>query len=143
MTAEEQAGRRSELYAELCRGWYIGTREGKKALLEDFEEGRLRPEVHRKAVGHGPEQGERLLEEGLRRLGRSGKDLETDLKLAPWKVVLAGWIKVQCGVSNGWLSESMHVGSIYSISEAVSEQLRTRGQGGKLWRAFGTPTSKG
>jgi len=49
---------------------------------------------------------------------------------------------MQCGVSNGWLSESVHMGSIYSISKAVSEQLRTKGQG-KLWRALRTPKSKG
>ncbi len=36
-----------------------------------------------------------MVEEGLRRLGRSSRDLETDLTLTEWKAVLAGWIKVQ------------------------------------------------
>lgn len=111
-------------------------------MLEDLEEGRLGAEGQgRAAVGRGPERAERLLEAGLHRLGRSSGELETDLKLAEWKVVLAGWIKLQSSVSNGWLSESMFMGSIYSISKAVSEELRTRGQG-KLWRALGTPKSK-
>jgi putative transposase len=141
MAAEEQADRRSALYGELCRGWYIGTREGKRALMEDLDEGRLGPEGQGKAVGYGEERAEQLLEKGLGRLGRSSGDLQADLKLAEWKVVLAGWIRLQCGVSNRWFSEMMCMGSIYSVSKAVTKELARKGQG-KLWQALGTPKSQ-
>jgi putative transposase len=141
MVAEEQADPRSALYGELCRGWYIGTKEGKKALVEDLEEGRLGTEGLGKAAGYGPERAERLLERGLERLGKRSQDLETDLKLAEWKVVLAAWIRLQCGVSNRWFSEWMHMGSIYNVSKAVIGELRRKGQG-RLWRVLGTPTSQ-
>jgi hypothetical protein len=81
------------------------------------------------------------LEKGLDRLGKSKRDLQADRKLAEWKVVLAGWIKLQCGASNRWFSESMQMGSIYTVSKAVREELRRKGQG-RLWRALGTPKSQ-
>ena len=98
MAEEGRADRRSALYRDLCRGWSIGTREGRKALVQDFDEGRLGDERSGKAQGYGQERAEVPLDQGLGRLGKSGGDLHKDRKLADWKVVLAGWIKVQCGV---------------------------------------------
>jgi REP element-mobilizing transposase RayT len=36
---EADPQRRCELYGQLCRGWYIGTQAGKKALIKDMQEG--------------------------------------------------------------------------------------------------------
>jgi putative transposase len=141
LAAEEQADRRSALYAELCRGWYIGTRQGKRALVQDLDEGRLGADSQGKAAGYGQERAEALLAKGLSRLRRGDQDLQTDLKLAEWKVALAAWIKLQCGVTNRWFSEAMHMGNIYGISKAVAADLRRKGRS-KTWRALGTPKSK-
>ncbi len=64
-----------------------------------------------------------LLQEGLSRLDKRSQDLASDLKLAAWKVILASWIKLQCGFGNRWFSKHLYMGSIYSLSKAVSAEL--------------------
>jgi len=68
--------------------------------------------------------------------------LAADRKLAHWKVVLAGWIKLQCGVSNRWLSENLYMGNIYSISKAVAAETKTGSKRSKEWIKLGMPKSK-
>ncbi|MCG8701267.1 MAG: transposase, partial [Bacteroidales bacterium] len=41
LVIESDPKKRDVLYRELCRGWYIGTRAGKKALLKDLAEGAM------------------------------------------------------------------------------------------------------
>ena len=119
---EADSKKRTELYQQLCRGWFVGTRAGKKALLEEVDAGVVG--ANQGLLGFGEDQAESMLETGLARLDKTSDDLLSDLKLARWKVVLAAWIKLQCGIGNRWLSENLHMGSIYSISKAVSAELR-------------------
>ena len=141
-TMESDPRKRSDLFKELCRGWYVGTREGRKALLKDIEAGtsvKGNPDL---LYGFGEARAEVLLQEGLRRLGKAEGELASDRKVAPWKVVLASWIKLQCGVSNRWFSENLHMGNIYSISKAIAAETRMGRKRSKAWRKLGTPKSK-
>jgi len=79
-----------------------------------------------------------LLEKGLKRLGKTPEDLERDRKLMPWKVVLASWIKEQCGVTNRWFSETMHMGTIYNISRALTEERQQGNRRKGDWRKLKT-----
>jgi len=131
LSKEGDRQRCESLYRELCRGWYVGTREGKQALLKDMDKGLLNPAVLGRVMGE--DRAMLLLEEGLRRLGKGLGDLASDLRLSPWKVVLAGWIKQQSSVGNRWFSEVMYMGSIYGISKAIAEEMRKKKQRG-LWQ---------
>jgi len=53
----------SDLYQEMCRGWFIGTREGKKGLLKDVEHGVLGSSDALR--GFGEDRAEMLLHAGL------------------------------------------------------------------------------
>lgn len=139
---ESDPQKRSDLYRELCRGWYIGTREGRKALLKDIEVGTWAKDRHDLLSDFGQARAEILLQEGLSRLGKEERDLASNRKLASWKVVLAGWIKLQCGVSNRWLSESLRMGNIYGISKAIAAETKTGRKRSKEWRKLGMPKSK-
>jgi len=75
-------------------------------------------------------------------LGKSQADLASDLKLASWKVILASWIKMRCGIGNRWFSEKLYMGNIYSISKAISGEVSQGNRRKKLWRKLGTPKSK-
>jgi len=141
MAEEGHPRQRAALRVELCRGWYIGTREGKRALVKELDKGRLGCEKGAEPAGYGEERAETLLEEGLRRLGGKQPDLSSDRKLAAWKVVLAGWIKRHCAVTNRWFSEAMHMGNIYGISKAVTQENNAK-QHAKLWQLLRTPKSK-
>jgi putative transposase len=140
--AEADAKRRAELYRELCRGWYIGTREGKSAVVKAVAKRRRVTARPAEASGFAEARGALCLRRGLSRLGKTKKSLTADRKLAPWKVVLASWIKLQCGVSNRWFSEHMAMGNIYSISKAVTAEIRKGSRRKKLWKRLGPPMSK-
>ena len=58
-TIESDAQKRSDLHRDLCRGWYIGTREGRKALLKDIDNGTLG--TSRDLTGYGDDLAELLL----------------------------------------------------------------------------------
>jgi hypothetical protein len=139
---ESDPRKRSDLFKDLCRGWYIGTREGRKALLRDIEAGTLankRPDL---LDGFGEAYAEILLQEGLKRLGKEERELASDRKLAQWKVVLASWIRRQCGVSNRWFSENLYMGNLYGISKAIGAETKAGRKRSKEWRKLGTPKSK-
>jgi len=141
-TMESDPQKRSDLFKELCRGWYVGTREGRKALLKDIEVGMLAKGCPDLLYGFGEARAEVLLQEGLNRLGKEERELASDRKLAHWKVVLASWIKLQCGLRNRWFSENMHMGNIYSISKAIAAETQAGRKRSKEWRKLGIPKSK-
>ncbi len=79
-----------------------------------------------------------LLQRGLSCLNKKQEDLATDLKGAPWKVVLAGWIKSQSGVSNQWLSEHLRIGHPSNISRMITLATRDSLSHKKLWKKLRT-----
>jgi len=133
LSYEHDPEKRKEMHRELCRGWYVGTRDGKKALLQDVAAGHVGGDtVNLKRFGD--EGAETLLAKGLLSLGKSETDLENTAKGAEWKVVLASWIKSKCGVSNQWLSTHMYMGSMYYVSRLVCEEKKRPKGRRKLWR---------
>ena len=139
---ESDPRKRSDLFKELCRGWYVGTRDGRKALLKKMEPGLLAKGCPDQLDGFGQDRAEVLLKEGLSCLGKEERDLVADQKLARWKVVLASWIKLRCGVSNRWFSENLHMGNIYSVSKAIAAETKTDRKRTREWQKLKTPKSK-
>jgi hypothetical protein len=111
-------------------------------LLKDIEAGTLANRRRDPLYGFGEERAEVLSQEGLTRLGKDERQLASDRKLAHWKVALASWIELQCGLSNRWCSESLHMGNIYSVSKAVAAETKTGRRRSKEWRRLGAPKSK-
>ncbi len=131
---ESDPARQRVAHVDLCRGWFIGTRDGKKAILKDVAEGLL-PVNSEISVGRfGAEGAEALLSKGLARIGKTQGDIQASRKGCEWKVILASWIKSQCGVSNQWLSEHLLMGSPYYVSRLVSEEDRRPKGRRKYWR---------
>ena len=139
---ESDPQKRTDLYKELCRGWYIGTRQGSKDLLKSINAGVLAKDRPDSLYGFGQAYAEVLLQKGLSCLGKKKRQLASDRKLARWKVVLASWIKLQCGVSNRWFSQNLYMGNIYSISKAIAAETRTGNKQSKEWRKLKTTISK-
>ncbi len=92
--------------------------------------------------GYGEDYAQDLLLEGLSRLDKGRGDVVSDLKLAAWKVVLASWIKLQCGVGNRWFSEHLCMGNIYNLSKAISIEQKQGNRRKGNWRKLGTPNPK-
>ena len=123
-------------YEQLCRGWYIGTEEGKKEIIEEISEGAISPADDLGRFGDAA--GEVLLTQGLVRLDKNREDMLEEGKCCEWKVVLASWIKSQCGVTNQWLSDHLHMGSIYTVSRVVAQENRRPKGRRKVWRKLRT-----
>lgn len=134
MSYEEDPETHKAMHRELCRGWYVGTRDGKKALLKDVAAGNVGQDAGLSLTRFGDDGGETLLAEGLSCLGKSERDLEIAPKGAEWKVVLASWIKSQCGVSNQWLSTHLRMGNMYYVSRLVCEENKRPKGRRRLWR---------
>lgn len=132
MCHESDSGRQKELHVQLCRGWFVGTREGKEAILSDIADGNL--DVGPGSDQFGKEGAELLLKRGLASLAKPARDLEDDRKGAVWKVVLASWVKSQCGVGNQWLSEHLFMGNMHNVSRMVSQELKAPQKHRKLWK---------
>jgi len=120
LSIEKDPVEQKALHRRLCCSWHIGTREGKKALLKHLSQGLLATDLKGLANSFGNDGGEILLQHGLSRLKKQEEDLVSEPKGAPWKVVLAGWVKSQCGVSNQWLSDHLHMGHPSNISRMIT-----------------------
>ncbi len=124
----------NQIHRNLCRGWYIGTQSGKKAIMKDVSEGLIGVDSDPGLNRFGVEGAAVLLSHGLACLGKTESDLHSDRKGAPWKVSLAAWIKSRCGVNNQWISDYLHMGNIYNISRMISSENKRAKKRDKTWK---------
>ncbi len=142
MFTETDPVKMKQIHRSLCRGWYIGTQSGKKAVLKDVSEGLIGADSEGGLERFGAEGAAVLLSRGLTCLGRTESDLHGDRKGAPWKVSLAAWIKARCGISNQWISDHLHMGSIYNISRMISSENKRARKRDKTWQKLQRATYK-
>jgi putative transposase len=130
---ESGKARKDLKFERLCRGWALGTREFKKALVEK--------EMVR-GVGHGGVESaearqlywEGLVEKMLSFHGKGQAEVRVEKKSAEWKVMIAYYLKRHTAVSNGWLSSRLHMGTCQGVSRYVTEFERTGGPQDKVYR---------
>jgi putative transposase len=115
-TADGPAGT-SKAYINLSRGWVLGGKEFKRALVEDHG---LADEARAlESIGAREARAIRwstALGTGLKTLRRTVPELANDPKSAPWKLALAAWLKRHTDASNGWLALHLHLGTPSSFS---------------------------
>ncbi len=123
--AEDEPARRQQRFAEMSKGWIIGTGGFAKALVRE----------QRELAGQGPrlaaEQQEareaiwqNTLETVLNRLGRNVADLSSSGKSADWKLAAASALKARTTVTNRWLATTLHMGNLHEVSRKVSAWSR-------------------
>ncbi len=134
LVCESDPAKQKAIHVDLCRGWFIGTQGGKKAILRDVSEGLLHADGDGIVGRFGSEGAEILLSHGLSILGKTQEDILVSRKGSEWKVVLASWIKSRCGVSNQWLGDHLHMGSPYYVSRLVCEENKRPKGRRKYWK---------
>jgi len=125
---------REELYRRLCRGWYIGTQEGKQTFLDGWLADRRSKVKGSGLWAYGEDAATILLSRGLSCLGKSSSALQAERKGADWKVILACWIKGQTGVSNRWLSEHVYLGAASGVSRLLQNERSQARKRHPVWR---------
>jgi REP element-mobilizing transposase RayT len=119
--AEDEPARKKQRFAEMSRGWIIGTPEFAKTMFKENQE----------LVGHGRRMAAELQETRealwheeltglLTKLGRAPDDLATERKSVGWKAALAAALKARTTATNRWLGENLNMGGLHEVSRQVS-----------------------
>ena len=116
--AEEGPLGKTKAYVSLSRGWALGSRDFKKALLKDH----AIAEQTRGWDAHGQREVQQIrwaeaLEKARSLLRRT--DCTDTRQSAPWKVALAAYLKKTTDVKNEWLAEQLQMGSGFYVSKHV------------------------
>ena len=127
--AEEGPAGKSAAYANLSKGWALGTRGFKVALLADHKlAASSRAWESTGAREMREARWAEMLARCLRKLGKSAADIAVDRKSAIWKVSVALRLKETTQASNGWLAEQLHMGRPEAVS-VYAGRLKKAGAG--------------
>ena len=123
--AEDGPAQKAQRFAEMSRGWIVGTRSFAKEMIKENRElagSRLRAaEVLKEArEATWNEELSRL----LRCLRRGPADVMQDPKSAPWKVAVAAAMKERTTATNRWLGDALNMGGLHEVSRRVSAWQR-------------------
>jgi REP element-mobilizing transposase RayT len=133
LLAEEDPRQRQGKFGDLSRGWVVGTKEFRRDMAKELKLRGVDLELPTRAGNEGA-AAELLHEDWTDRLEKAAKagriDLQNlgPLKSAGDKVVLAAALKRTTGVSNGWLSENLKMGTPASVSQFVRRFLLAGGE---------------
>ncbi len=105
------------LERSMCRGWCIGEKAFKEAVVKDLleVEGRLRLEKD-ELDDFNRTQWEMALMACLKTLGKSHSDARNSKYSEDWKLAVASKLKRETSATNAWLSERLHMGVPNSVS---------------------------
>ena len=131
--AEEDPRQRHGKFGDMSRGWVVGTKEFRREMAKELKQRGADLELPTRAGNEGA-AAELLHEDWTDRLEKAAKaggiDLQNlgPLKSAEEKVILAAALKRTSGVSNGWLSENLKMGTPASVSQFVRRFLLAGGE---------------
>jgi putative transposase len=117
--------RRSELpqqYEQIRQGWYIGSEAFRQGLLVQVED-RQREAHYGEELSESDEaKAERLIEEGLKKLDWSERQLADEAKCHPAKVRLATTLRAETTMTLKWIAARLHMGTWTNLSTLLSKQ---------------------
>jgi REP element-mobilizing transposase RayT len=123
--AQEGPAGRNEAYVSLSKGWALGTREFKTALIKDHAlAANARAWEDSGAQEIREQQWGEVLATGLRKAGKTIEAAASARKSAPWKVAIAAELKRRTQATNRWIAEQLHMGSAVAVSQYVGRARR-------------------
>ena len=125
--SEDEPERKRMEFERMSRGWAIGTKPFRKAVVADERELRT---VFKLSQAEAREARELAWESGLaaalRCLGKDDEAIQSEAKAAPWKVAIAGLMKAKHNSTNGWLARHLRMGVDAGVSRYVAEMAAGR-----------------
>lgn len=125
---EDDRMKRQWQFAGMCRGWALGCKQFKEKLVEKH--------VHENSIRHFEgrdlQEANRILWEimhdrCMKILCKTQADTESDKKTAPWKVMIACFMKEHTSVSNVWLAKKLNMGVPQGVSRSVGLFIKNKG----------------
>lgn len=125
----DQQAQKEMAFEKMCRGWALGTKDFKKALIaEAKEEVDKKPRENAKKVprydGESLREANELswelaLEQCMQSLGKTADDRTKDIKSAPWKILIAVALKQKTSATNVWIARALNMGVPHAVSRYV------------------------
>ncbi|MFP4353115.1 MAG: hypothetical protein ACLFTU_09825 [Puniceicoccaceae bacterium] len=105
-------------------GWAKGSKEFKKAVVDDLRDETVRKVVEAEAKEIREPRWERTVAAGLELLGKTEDDLAVGRKGEVWKVALARWLREAYRVPNQWIADRLGMGTRDAVSSLVSRHRK-------------------
>lgn len=119
---EDENARKEIGFDRMSRGWALGTKDFKKAVIADERNRLAAIETGDKDYADIREQAwESELERCMKILRKKPQEIEADRKAADWKVAIATHLKKTKLCKNPWLSEHLKMGAPAGVSRYCSE----------------------
>ncbi len=123
--AENEPAQKQQFFDRMSKGWVIGGATFASAMMQEHRDlagrGPGRPDEIRKTL---EAQWDELLEQELKRAGRTRLDIPSTGKSADWKLAIAAAMKARSTVTNRWLSTHLLLGALHEVSRKVSQWNR-------------------
>lgn len=113
-------------FERMSKGWVKGTKEFRKALLDDLENEVCLRVSEAEASEIREPRWDRATEELLKLIGRTDADLESSKKGADWKIAIARMLRERYLAPNAWIAQRLRMGQVSSVQSAIS-RFRTKG----------------
>jgi len=127
---EDLPAQKAMAFAQMSRGWALGSREFKKSLVAEERQARV---VLRQTQTDATEARELAwqsqVERCLKALGKGVQDVSRDRKSADWKVAVAGHMKANGLCTNRWLAKELNMGVEFAVSRYVGEMAAGKRDG--------------
>lgn len=128
----DQPAQKEMAFDKMCRGWAIGSREYKKALIaespEKIDEADDTDLDHpKKVVRYDGEtlheanelRWELMLERCMHVMGKTAREQASDIKSAEWKIMIAAVLKLKTSATNVWIANALNMGVPNAVSRYV------------------------
>jgi REP element-mobilizing transposase RayT len=124
--SEDEPARKALHFERMSKGWAIGSRDFKKALVEEHREASA---VLKQIGAEARELRHAVWEDELTRLlrqvGKQRSDVVREGKSAPWKLAVAAALRARSTATNQWLAETLQMGNVHEVSRKVSAWARS------------------
>ena len=118
---EEDRAKRELGFSKMCRGWALGSKRFKEALVEKYlPVGNVQHLEGKDLQEANQIRWEVMVKRCMQALRKTRSDIEADAKAAEWKVLIAHFLKSHTSVSNVWLANRLRMGAPQGVSRSVS-----------------------
>jgi putative transposase len=108
------------LMKQYCRGWFIGSKETKKALAKNTA--KQHPDVDWEGANWqelNESKWEFLVVHELKRAGKTKTDIANEAKGAAWKIEIAQVLRKQTTANNSWIAQRLNMGHPSRVSNLI------------------------
>jgi len=134
--SEEDTETKRMGFEKMCHGWIKGTKEFRKAVLDDLKDETIARVSESEAAQMREPLWERATVDLLARLDRSEPELFSSATGVPLKVAIARLIRERYLTPNPWIAARLQMGRVSTVQSAVSRIRSHFSDKDPLWRTL-------